>query len=37
VGSAFINAILNAPDETAGLAAVKKLASELALGVREGR
>jgi tryptophan synthase alpha chain len=37
VGSAFINALLNAPDEVSGLAAVKTLASELALGVREGR
>ena len=37
VGSAFINALLDAPDEATGLAAVKELASELALGVREGR
>jgi tryptophan synthase alpha chain len=37
VGSAFINALLDAPDEAMGLAAVKALASELALGVREGR
>lgn len=37
VGSAFIKAILDAPDEATGLVAVKKLASELALGVREGR
>ena len=37
VGSAFINALLDATDEAAGLAAVKILASELALGVREGR
>lgn len=37
VGSAFIKAILDAPDETSGLAAVRSLASELALGVREGR
>ena len=37
VGSAFINALLDAPDEATGLAAVKALASELALGVREGR
>ncbi|CAN2237492.1 tryptophan synthase subunit alpha [Candidatus Planktophila dulcis] len=37
VGSAFIKAILDAPDETTGLTAVKELASQLALGVREGR
>jgi tryptophan synthase alpha chain len=37
VGSAFIKAILDAPDEASGLIAVKTLASELALGVREGR
>ena len=37
VGSAFINSLLDAPDEATGLAAVKALASELALGVREGR
>ena len=37
VGSAFIKALLDATDEAAGLAAVKILASELALGVREGR
>ena len=37
VGSAFIKALLDAPDEATGLAAVKALASELALGVREGR
>jgi tryptophan synthase alpha chain len=37
VGSAFIKALLDAPDEATGLAAVKTLASELALGVREGR
>ena len=37
VGSAFINALLDAPNEEAGLLAVKTLASELALGVREGR
>ena len=37
VGSAFIKAILEAPDEESGLAAVRSLASELALGVREGR
>ena len=37
VGSAFIKAILDAPDEESGLAAVRSLASELALGVREAR
>ena len=37
VGSAFIKALLDAPDEATGVAAVKMLASELALGVREGR
>jgi tryptophan synthase alpha chain len=37
VGSAFIKALLDAPDEATGLEAVKQLASELALGVREGR
>jgi tryptophan synthase alpha chain len=37
VGSAFIKALLDAPDEGSGIAAVKNLASELALGVREGR
>ena len=37
VGSAFINALLNAPNEESGIAAVRTLASELALGVREGR
>ena len=37
VGSAFIKALLDAPSEEAGLAAVRSLASELALGVREGR
>jgi len=37
VGSAFIKALLDAPDEATGLAAVKALASELAQGVREGR
>ena len=37
VGSAFINAIMAAPDESAGLSAVIALAKELALGVREGR
>ena len=37
VGSAFIKALLDAPDEATGLEAVKNLASELSLGVREGR
>jgi tryptophan synthase alpha chain len=37
VGSAFIKALLDAPDEASGINAVKNLASELALGVREGR
>ena len=37
VGSAFINAIMAASDESAGLSAVTALAKELALGVREGR
>jgi len=37
VGSAFINALMEAPDEASGLRAVKELAQELALGVREGR
>ncbi|CAB4330751.1 MAG: tryptophan synthase subunit alpha [Actinobacteria bacterium] len=37
VGSAFINKIIDAPDEAAGVQAVKELAEQLALGVREGR
>ncbi len=37
VGSAFIKALLDAPDEESGIKAVRELASELALGVREGR
>jgi len=37
VGSAFINALLEAPDEESGLTAVRELAEQLALGVREGR
>jgi tryptophan synthase alpha chain len=37
VGSAFINALLNAATEEEGIAAVRDLAKELALGVREGR
>ncbi|PWS48887.1 tryptophan synthase subunit alpha [Streptomyces sp. ZEA17I] len=34
VGSAFVKAMLDAPDETAGLDAVRSLAGELAQGVR---
>jgi tryptophan synthase alpha chain len=34
VGSAFVKALLDAPSIEAGLAAVKSLARELALGVR---
>jgi tryptophan synthase alpha chain len=37
VGSAFIKAIQDAPDEESGLVAVTELARELAKGVREGR
>jgi len=37
VGSAFIKAIQDAPDEESGLAAVTELAAELSKGVREGR
>lgn len=37
VGSAFIKAIQDAPDEESGIAAVSHLASELAKGVREAR
>jgi tryptophan synthase alpha chain len=37
VGSAFIKAIQDAPDEESGLTAVTELARELAKGVREGR
>ena len=37
VGSAFIKALQDAPDETSGLAAVTELARELSKGVREGR
>ena len=37
VGSAFIKAIQEAADEASAIAAVTKLASELALGVREAR
>ncbi|MFI6484401.1 tryptophan synthase subunit alpha [Nonomuraea sp. NPDC050663] len=35
VGSAFIRLLLDAPDEASGLAAVRKLAEELAEGVRQ--
>ncbi|WP_240139216.1 tryptophan synthase subunit alpha [Streptomyces sp. MUM 178J] len=34
VGSAFVKRLLDAPDQTAGLAAVRELAGELARGVR---
>jgi tryptophan synthase alpha chain len=37
VGSAFINKIIDAKDEAAGVKAVQELAEQLALGVREGR
>lgn len=37
VGSAFIKLLLEADSEQAGLEAISHLASELALGVREGR
>jgi tryptophan synthase alpha chain len=37
VGSAFIKALQDAPDEETGLAAVTELARELSKGVREGR
>lgn len=37
VGSAFINKILEAPNEESGLQAVQQLATELSKGVREGR
>ncbi|QDQ11005.1 tryptophan synthase subunit alpha [Streptomyces spectabilis] len=36
VGSAFVQRMLDAADETAGLAAVRDLAGELARGVRKG-
>ncbi|MER6177510.1 tryptophan synthase subunit alpha, partial [Streptosporangium sp. NPDC001681] len=36
VGSAFVKAMLDAPDEAAGLAAVRTLTAELAKGVRRG-
>ena len=37
VGSAFINKLLDAPNEESGLQAVQELAAELSEGVREGR
>jgi tryptophan synthase alpha chain len=37
VGSAFINKLLEAPNEESGLQAVQELAAELSKGVREGR
>jgi len=37
VGSAFINKLLDAPNEESGLQAVQELAAELSKGVREGR
>jgi tryptophan synthase alpha chain len=37
VGSAFINKLLDAPNEESGLHAVQELAAELSKGVREGR
>ena len=37
VGSAFINKLLEAPNEESGLQAVQQLAAELSKGVREGR
>jgi tryptophan synthase alpha chain len=37
VGSAFINKLLEAPDEASGLLAVRELAEQLSQGVREGR
>ncbi|HSZ49505.1 MAG TPA: tryptophan synthase subunit alpha [Streptosporangiaceae bacterium] len=37
VGSAFVQRLLSAPDERAGLASVSELAAELAAGVRAGR
>ncbi len=37
VGSAFVRALLDAPDEPAAVAAVRRLAQELAAGVRAGR
>jgi tryptophan synthase alpha chain len=37
VGSAFVRCLLDAPDEGAGISAVRDLAAGLAAGVREGR
>jgi tryptophan synthase alpha chain len=37
VGTAFVRRLLEAPDEKAGLAAVRELAGQLAEGVRSGR
>ena len=37
VGSAFVRRLLEADDRAAGLEAVRKLAGELAAGVRSGR
>lgn len=37
VGSAFIKALQDAPDEATGIQTVKELAQQLAQGVREGR
>jgi tryptophan synthase alpha chain len=34
VGSAFVRRLLDAPDEAAGVAAVRDLAADLAAGVR---
>ncbi|MFD9254387.1 tryptophan synthase subunit alpha, partial [Streptomyces bottropensis] len=36
VGSAFVKRMLDAPDEAAGLDAVRELAGDLAKGVRRG-
>jgi tryptophan synthase alpha chain len=36
VGSAFVRCLLEAPDEKAGIAAVRNLAGDLVAGVREG-
>jgi tryptophan synthase alpha chain len=36
VGSAFVRALLEAPDSAAGVAAVERIAAELAEGVRSG-
>ncbi len=36
VGSAFVRRLLDAPDEAAGIAAVRSLAADLAAGVRRG-